>query len=107
MAGQVVHDHDVARSQFRGEHLGHVGLESVPVDRPVEHKGSHDPVAAQARHKGSGFPMPVRHAHPQALPLRGSTPQPSHVGCGPCLVNEDQPIRVEVELLLKPSLALP
>jgi hypothetical protein len=24
--------------------------------------------------------MPVRHAHPQALPLRGSSAQPSHVG---------------------------
>ena len=51
--------------------------------------------------------MPVRHAHPQALPPWSSPPRPSHVGCGPGLVDEDQPLRVEVELLLKPSLALP
>ena len=34
VAGEVVHDDEVAGPEFRHEHLVDIGLEGVPVDRP-------------------------------------------------------------------------
>lgn len=51
VAGQVVHDHDIAGPEVRDEDLGHAGLEGAPVDRPVEDEGCHDPVLSQAGHR--------------------------------------------------------
>lgn len=61
MALQVVHDDDVAGREVGHEDLVDVGLEGVAVDRAVEHEGSDHPGQAQARDKGRGFPMAVRH----------------------------------------------
>ena len=48
--------------------------------------------------------MAMRHADPQALAAERSAVAPGHVGGGPCLVDEDQPLRVEIELILEPLL---
>jgi hypothetical protein len=47
----------------------------------------------------------VRHADPQALAARGSAVGSCHVGLGSGLVDEDEPLRVEIRLGLEPGLA--
>ncbi len=46
------------------------------------------------------FGMPA-----QALALRRTSTQAGHVGGRACLVNEDQPFGIELELVLEPRLA--
>ncbi len=49
--------------------------------------------------------MAMRHASAQALPARGPSVTPGHVGRGPGLIDEHEMRRVEVELALEPGLA--
>src|SRR3954452_2345889 len=47
----------------------------------------------------------VRHADPQTSPTRGPSVAPGHVGRSPGLIDEHQPLGIEVELALEPGLA--
>ena len=49
--------------------------------------------------------MPVRDAGAQAFASGSATPQPSHLGVEPSLVDEDQPIRIQIRLGLEPGRA--
>ncbi len=105
VAGQVVHDHDVACLQLGDEDACDVGLERLAVDRAVEDEGRDEPARAQPGNKGRGLPVSMRYADPQALPARGSSVAPGHVGGSPGLVDEHEAPRVEVELILEPGFA--
>jgi hypothetical protein len=43
------------------------------------------------------------HADPQSLTARRSSVKPSHLRCGACLIKEDKPFRIEIELSFEPS----
>ena len=51
--------------------------------------------------------MAVRHAEAQTLAAPAASVMARHVGGGPCLIVEDELVRIEVELAIKPGLALP
>jgi hypothetical protein len=57
MAAEVVHHDHVAGRELGHEHLVHISLERVAVDRTVENHGRDDAGEAQARHEGSGLPV--------------------------------------------------
>ena len=46
--------------------------------------------------------MSVRNGGPQATSPRSSAVQPRHLGGGAGLVDEDQPLRIEVQLAVEP-----
>lgn len=50
--------------------------------------------------------MAVRDERPQALSAPAPAMAAGHVGGGPGFVDEDEPVRVEIELRLEPGLAL-
>lgn len=50
--------------------------------------------------------MAVREAHPQPFALAAAAMATSHVGRRPGLVDEHQPLGIEVELAIEPGLAL-
>jgi hypothetical protein len=106
VAGQIVHDDDVALVQFRDEDLLDVSLESETVDGSVDDKRRDEAAQRQGSNEGRGFPMSVRNADPQALTARSATVTARHVGGGPGLVDEDQALGVEIELPFEPGLAL-
>ena len=106
VAGQIVHDDDVALAQFRDEDLVDVSLESETVDGSVDDKRRDEAAQRQGSNEGRGFPMSVRNADPQALTARSATVTARHVGGGPGLVDEDQALGVEIELPFEPGLAL-
>src|SRR3954463_5932064 len=47
----------------------------------------------------------MRHASPQPPTARGPSVAPGHVGRSPGLINEDQPLGIEIKLALEPGLA--
>lgn len=59
---------------------------------------------AEAGDKGRGFPVAERDTGAQPLaPGRPAMP-PRHVGRGPCLVDEDETLRIKVRLAIEPVL---
>lgn len=107
VARQVVHDDDVAWPQLRHEDPGDISLEGVAVDRPVEHPGSDEAAEGQCAYEGRCLPVAMRNADPKPLTAPAATVPTSHVRGGPGLVDEDEALRIEVELALEPGLALP
>ena len=102
VAGQIVHDHDVALTKIGDENVLHPGFEDRPVDRAVDDKRGDDAAVAQAGDEGGRLPMPVRHAHPQPLATPTAAVASGHVGAGPTLVHEDQPVGIKIDLALEP-----
>lgn len=49
--------------------------------------------------------MAVWHTHVQAFPFRAAPPLARHIGRGPGFVDEDEPIRIEIQLTVEPVLA--
>jgi len=93
--------------QFRHENLGDIGLEPVAVDRPVQHHRRDHAGHAQACDQRGGFAVSVRKAHPQPLAFWAAAVAAGHVGGSPGLVDEDEAFGFEVDLAVKPALALP
>ena len=61
VAGQVVHDDDIAGLEAGGEDLLGIGLESGAVHRSVQHHGGAQAAQAQASDEGGGLPMSPGH----------------------------------------------
>jgi len=80
VAGEIVHDHDVAHAQFRNENLLDVGLEGQTVDRSVDHERRDEATQRQRSDEGRRFPMSIRNADPQPLAARRTTITARHVG---------------------------
>ncbi len=104
VAGEVVHHDDVSVLGLPNQDLADIGLEGVAVDRPVEHPGRDDAPGAEAGHEGRGLPMAVRHGHAQPLAAATAAMGARHVRARPGLVDEHQPVRVEVDLAIEPGL---
>jgi hypothetical protein len=70
VAGEVVHDDDVARRQLGHQDLGDIGLEPVAVDGAIAHHGRNHPAGAQACDQRGGLAVAVgeAHAQPRAIP---------------------------------------
>lgn len=107
VAGEIVHDDDIAGPEFGHQDLGDIGLEPVAVDGAIEHHGRYHPAGAQARDQRGGLAVAVGKAHPQPLAAPCATMAAGHVGRGPSLIDEQQPVWVKVELAVEPGLALP
>src|SRR5690606_2836249 len=85
------------------QHLLDVGQERRAVHGPVEHHGRGQAGQSQAGGECRGLPMAVRHARPATLSPAGTTSQAGHLRTGSGLVNEDQPLRIEVDLTVEPG----
>lgn len=102
VAGQVVHDDDVAGRQGRDEALLDIVGEALRVDRLVEHAGGVDPIASKSREEGHGPPVAVRHLGVEPLADRRPASQGGHVGLDPGFVDEDEARRIKPALVFLP-----
>lgn len=107
MAGEVVHDHDIAGRERGHEELLDIIEEARPVDRLIQNAGGIDPVTAQGGEEGHRFPVAIRHFGVKPLALGCPATQRCHVGLGPGLVNEHEPSGIKPPLILLPLLAPP
>ena len=102
---QVVHDDDVVRLQHRDEGLGDIAAEARAVRGSIKQRGGAQPARAQGDSDGRGLLMPARGCEPAALAAWRPTVAPRHVGGSGRLVQEHEPVRIELGLRLKPSFA--
>jgi hypothetical protein len=107
VAGQIVHDDDVAGRQGRHEALLDIVGEALGVDRLVEHAGRVDPVATQGREEGHGPPVAVGRLGMEPLPDRRPAPERGHVRLHPGFVDEDEARRIKPALILLPLCPAP
>ena len=106
MRAEIVHDDDVARLQRRRQNLLDVSGKALAIDRPVEHAGRNDVVAAQGGEESHGFPVPVRSFGDELSPARRPAVRARHIGFGPGLVEEDEAFWIEPRLEFSPSRAV-
>jgi hypothetical protein len=106
VARQIVHHDDVTRLEFGEEDLFDVDFKSVPVDRPIEHKGCRDPADPKTSDEGRCLPVPMRDACSQPLPARAAPMRAGHVRQGPGFIDEDEALGIKVERLQSRQLRL-
>ena len=107
VAGEVVHDDDVAWSQCRAELFFDPCAEAGGVDRLIEHERRIDPVVAQRSDEGHRLPVTIGHLGVEPLADRCPASQRGHVGLGPGLIDEDEASGIRPGLELLPLLAPP
>ena len=105
VAGEIVHDDDVAFAKRRAELLLDPCGKADGVDRLIEDEGRVDPVAAQRGNEGHCLPVAVGHLGVEPLAFGRPAPQRSHVGLGPGLVDEDEATGIRPPLIFLPLLA--
>ena len=94
MAGQVVHDDDVAGGKAGCQHLLDIGLEGAAVHGAIEHHRRGEAACPQAGDEGCGLPMSPGDGGMQALAFQAAPPEPGHVGLGPGFIDKDQSFRL-------------
>ena len=100
--GKVVEDDDVAWAEGRRELGLDIGVESDPVDGPVDDEGRGQPIAAQAGDEGLCSPFAERRLGSEPLAARGAAARSRHLGVDRCLVDEDQAMRLAAHPKLTP-----
>ena len=102
---QVVHYHDVVGARGRHEHRRHLGAEGGAVHRAVDEHRRDETARGEAGGEDGGLPIAVRHRGPAALALWRPSAQARHLSRRADLVDEDELVRLEIELAAEPGLA--
>lgn len=76
----------------RPENLLDIGEKALAIDGSFDEPWRIDPVIAQGRQESHGLPAAMRNFGEQPVASRCPSPQGSHVGPGPGLVDADQPL---------------
>ena len=103
--GEIVHHHEVARTQGRQKDLFEVEAEDLRIGGPIQGQAGGRTVQPQGPDQGGALPVAVRGVGMQALAFERPSAQAGHVGFGPGFVEEDQAGRVEGRLLAEPPAA--
>lgn len=102
VAAEIVQDDDIAGTKGRQENLLDINPEAHAIDWSLDEPWRIDAVMAQGYQEGHGFPAAVRDFGGEPVPARRPSPQRRHVGPGPGLVDEDQPLSFDATLVLCP-----
>jgi hypothetical protein len=105
VAGQIVHDDNVALAQFANKDALDVGFEGVAIDWAVEDERRDHAVRGQASDESRRFPMAMRDADTQPFAASAAAVGPRHLGRSPGPVDEDQAFGIEIELTFELGLA--
>jgi len=101
-ASTHVHDDDVAGPKRGDKNLLDIGSKTLAVDRTVKQPWGFDPVVAQRGQEGRRLPVTVRNLGLEPHAEWRPSSQRRHFGLGPCLVDEDQTLRLDVVLIFGP-----
>jgi len=103
MRGQIVHDDDIARSEFAHEEFYDISFEDGAIHRARDYQRRDDAVMAKTSDKGGGLPMSVRRLAQKALAARGPAIPRRHVGCCAHFVEKDKPGGIKTLLIAPPQ----
>lgn len=102
---QVVHDDDVVGLQHWDQGFGDIAAKARAVPGAVQQRGRAQPARAQGGRDGRGLVVAKRGCKPAALAARRPAIAARHVGGSRGLIQEHQPVRIELGLRLEPRLA--
>lgn len=102
---QVVEDHRVATLEHWDQRVGDVSPEALAVGRSVEQGGGDETAGAKGGGDGDCLVMPMRHRAAAALTALRASVGPHHVGGGRGLIDEDEAVRIEIELAVEPNVS--
>jgi hypothetical protein len=102
VAGEIVHDHQIARLERWDQRLLDISLEGFGVDRTIEHPGRLDAILAKGGEEGHGFPMAMGYFGHQPFSARRPSPERLHVGFRPGLIDEHQALGINSVLSICP-----
>ena len=105
VSGKVVHDDDVARPQAWRQQRSDVSAEHLAIHGSIHDHGGDDAVCGKARDQCCCLPVAMGNGCPATLSSSGAPVKACHLGVGSAFVQEDQPFRLELQLLFKPGLA--
>ena len=105
MAGQIVHDDDVAWAQGRRQHLLDPGEEALSVHRTVQKHRCNKARKRESADKSHGFPMTVRNGGAATLALWRPATKACHFRGKAAFIDKDQVFGVKIVLALDPILA--
>ena len=107
VAGEIVHDDDVARAQPGDQDLLDVGFEGAAVDRAVEHERRDHAARAQAGDESRRLPVAIRDGHAQ--PFAQRRPASRRAIAVEAQVSSMKTSRagIEIDLAIEPGLAAP
>jgi hypothetical protein len=97
-ASTHVHDDGVARPQRWDEPLFDIGQESVAIHGAVQNKRSDQTVGAQSSGECCRLPMSMWDGSTASLAAWRAPVKPHHFGVGAGFVDEDEALRVEIDL---------
>ncbi len=106
MAGEVVHDDDIAWRESGHEAFFHPFLERGGVDRPVESLLRHEAAKAKAGDERDRLVVAVRNGGAQLSTASAASAFARQICGGPGLIDEHQLRRIEIELSGEPLPAL-
>ena len=95
---EIVHHHDVAGPECRHEDLGHVSLERQTIHGAVENHRRDHAGRPERADEGRRLPMTMRERCDTALAVGRTAIKPRHLGRGSGLVDEHQPVDVDLRL---------
>jgi hypothetical protein len=87
---EIIHHHDITRSERRCKELLDIGTKHLAGHRSVEDERGNKTSGTKPRHKGRGVPMPVRRGIDQAFPTWMPTVVSHHAGAGPGLIDKHE-----------------
>src|SRR5437763_17031702 len=99
MAAEIVHDDDISGGQRGYQELLDISAKAEAVDRSVDDAGRVDPIAAQCGQEGQRTPAAIRHLGDQPRTAGAASVMAGHVGLGPGLVDEHQPLGIKPALI--------
>ena len=102
MAGEIVHDDNIAWPERWDEDLFDISLEPIAIDGAIEHHGRDHARQAQTCNQCRGFPVAMRKAHAQPLAFWSAAMRARHIGGRPCFVDKDQTLWVQIKLAREP-----
>lgn len=91
VAAEIVHDHDVTRSQGGREMLFDPAAKEFAVDRTVNDQRRGQSRDSQGGQKGGGLPVSMRDVTDQARSFQGPSARANHVRLHPGFVEEHEP----------------
>lgn len=98
VAAKIVHDDDIASLERWQQNALNINQEHFSIDRPIQQKWCCDPIMAQRRQESLRSPAPVRHLVVEPDPALTPSSERRHICLGPGLINEYQPVWIDVRL---------
>ena len=105
VTGEVIHDHDIALAQGRGEEMLDIGQEACSIYRPIKDTGRGDLILTKRGNECRCHPVAMWGGSDEALAARSTPKEPHQIRFCSSFIDEDKIFRVQIGLACTPFVA--